>query len=74
MDKGVGLKVAPAGRESGRVLLGRSGGLLLDGVVLERFFVNDINIGKSLGVLDLRIGVVDKSKIGRFLLGVWGCG
>ena len=58
----------------GRVLLGGSEGLVSGEVFLGLFFVNGINIGKSLGVLDLGIGVVDKSKVGRFLLGVWGCG
>ena len=47
-----------------------SGDFIKSGVNLGRFFVNDINIGKSLGVFDLGIGAVDKSKVGRFLLGV----
>ena len=68
------LKVAPAGGGRGKILLGEFGCFVKSGVDLGRFFVNDINIGKSLGVFDLGIGVVDKSKVGRFLLGVFGCG
>jgi hypothetical protein len=72
--RGESLKVAPVGMERGRVLLGRSEGSLLDGVCFGRFFVNGINIGKSLGVLDLGISIVDKWWISKFLLGVLGCG
>lgn len=50
MDKGVGLKVAPVGREMGRILLGGSDDLLPGGVVLGWFFVNGINIGKCYGL------------------------
>lgn len=60
--------------ESGRVLLGGSEGWSESGVDSGRFFVNGINIGKSLGVLDLGISIVDKWWISRFLLGVLGCG